>query len=167
MTDCPSTLGLMMRPAARIIRELPPRRSHTVSRFSSERPHLRPLLSCGVRRGERVNPSRSHEAVFVQQTERLSTALTRCTAWIQNEKKPLEKTPGEKPIALWAISAPNGAGVLSNGFRFVGISPPTEQTLSQLIGVCTTPAKKIGGNRESPVRQRWQPLLNHQHGWRL
>jgi len=24
---------------------------HTVSRFSSERPHLRPLLSCGVRRG--------------------------------------------------------------------------------------------------------------------
>jgi len=26
-------------------------RLHTVSRFSSERPHLRPLLSCGVRRG--------------------------------------------------------------------------------------------------------------------
>ena len=89
---------------------------HTVSRFSSERPHLRPLLSCGVRLG----------------------------AESTDEKKPLEKTPGEKPIALWAISAPNGAGVLSNGYRFVGISPPTEQTLSQLIGVCTTPTKKIG-----------------------
>ena len=85
-----------------------------MSRFSSERPHLRPLLSCGVRLG----------------------------AESTDEKKPLEKTPGEKPIALWAISAPNGAGVLSNGYHFVGISPPTEQTVSQLIGVVSTPLKK-------------------------
>jgi hypothetical protein len=53
-----------------------------------------------------------------------------------DEKKPLEKTPGEKPIALWATSAPNGAGVLSNGYHFVGVSPPTGVTLSGFWQQC-------------------------------
>jgi hypothetical protein len=77
-------------------------------------------------------------AVFFRAAPLAAPAVVRSTEDEESadEKKPLEKTPGEKPIALWATSAPNGAGVLSNGYHFVGISPPTEQTVSQLIGGC-------------------------------
>jgi hypothetical protein len=62
---------------------------------------------------------------------------------VQAKKKPLEKTPGEKPIALWATSAPNGAGVLSNGYRFVGISPPTTAMYHHISTNVNTHQKNI------------------------
>ena len=42
-------LGLMIRPADQIIRELPPSLSAYWLRFSSAPPRLRCLLTCGVR----------------------------------------------------------------------------------------------------------------------
>jgi hypothetical protein len=120
VTDRPSTLGLMIRPAARIIRELPPRPE-----------------SYRVAVSFRAAPLAAH-CCRAEYGRRKST----------DEKKPLEKTPGEKPIALWATSAPNGAGVLSNGYRFVGISPPTTamyhhistnvNTHQKIFGCCWT-----------------------------
>ena len=65
---------------------------------------VRSTAGCGE-----MNPSSSHEAVFVQQTERLSTALTRCTAGFKN-KKAVKSDPGERTQVLWTQATPEGSG---------------------------------------------------------
>ena len=51
MLCCHRPLGLMIRPADWIVRELPPRPKSYQLRFPSAPPRLGCLLSCGVRQG--------------------------------------------------------------------------------------------------------------------
>jgi len=54
--DYRTPLGLMIRPAAWIVRELPPSQWHTMSPFASTQADVYPLVTSGVRlsRGEEL-----------------------------------------------------------------------------------------------------------------
>lgn len=144
MTDCPYTPGLMMRPAARIVRELPPSSWLSDDGCCGCDPHRASGLRSRSVLCAQGTPEVSTDRLHTCQPSSLNHGCIPCRGFLPSgptcgpccraeygrwkstdEKKPLEKTPGEKPIALWATSAPNGAGVLSNGYHFVGISPPT------------------------------------------
>jgi hypothetical protein len=119
VTDRPSTLGLMIRPAARIIRELPPRReSYRVAVFFRAAPLAAPAVvrstaGCGRDESKQLTWSSG-----LSQTVRFSTALTRCSAGFKN-KKAVKSDPGGRTQVLWTQATPFGVGIILNGFHLL------------------------------------------------
>ena len=116
-----------------------------MSWFSSERPHLRPLLTCGVRMGAKST----------------------------DEKKPLEKTPVEKHLFL-GDATPCGVGVLSNGFHFAWFPHLAGQIINTTFAVVSTILKKLvrgvcshQNNDDALASIARQQGDAHQHGWGL
>ena len=90
-------LGLMIQPAAQIVRELPPRpKSYCVTLFFHAGRYL-PLgnvWSTVVAGGE--TRTASHKAVFSKHLETSTVALTHCTVLVP-KKKPLTTAPSWFP----------------------------------------------------------------------
>ena len=54
-------------------------------------------------------------------------------------KKAVTTDPAEKPSALWAPDAPNGAGVMCNGFRLAGFLRSNANSISLDLAVVKYP----------------------------